>query len=101
MEKLDNFWMGLLIGLFFPAFLFFIYWLFFYNYMSFPRGFYRYLTGGHLLSNVVKLCGLGNLILFYLGLTKKADRFTKGIIVSVLFYVGVVAYVSYYMEPEY
>ncbi len=99
-EKIDGFWKGLLIGLVFPLIVFFFYWMFFHNQMNFPRGFVRYLIGGQLLSSVIKMCGLGNLILFYFGITKKLDRFNKGIIVSVVLYVGLVAYVSYYMEPE-
>jgi hypothetical protein len=74
--------------------------MFFHSQLTFPRGFMRYLTGGYLLSSVVKICGLGNMLLFYFGLTKKIDSFNKGIIVSVLVYVGLVAYVTYYMEPE-
>jgi hypothetical protein len=99
-EKLDNFWTGLLIGMLFPAIMFFFYWMFFHHQLSFPRGFLRYLMGGHLLSNVIKICGLGNLLIFYFGLTKKIDKFSRGIIVSVLFYVALVAYVTYFMEPE-
>lgn len=100
-SKLDNFWKGLGIGIVFPMFVFFLYWLFFHNQLNFPHGFIRYLTGGFLLSSVIKICGIGNLLLFYLGLTKKIDKFTKGIILSVLVYVALVAYVSYFMEPEY
>lgn len=99
--KLDTFWKGLLIGVIFPMFVFFLYWLFFHNQLSFPRGFIRYLNGGSLLSSVIKMCGIGNLLLFYFGLTKKLDKFSKGIIVSVLVYVALVAYVSYFLEPEY
>jgi len=98
-EKLDKFWVGLIVGLVFPGIIFFLYWLIFHNYLSFPRGFYRYLKGGYLLSNIIKLCGLGDLIVFYFGLRKKMDKFSKGVIVSVLVYVGLVAYVTYYMEP--
>jgi hypothetical protein len=98
-EKLDKFWIGLLMGLIFPVIIFFLYWLFFHSYLSFPRGFYRYLTGGYLLSNVIKLCGLSDLLIFYFGLKKNMNGFSKGVIVSVLFYVGLVAYVTYYMEP--
>jgi hypothetical protein len=99
-EKIDSFWKGLLIGLVFPLIVFFFYWMFFHHQLNFPRGFYRYLVGGQLLSSVIKMCGLGNLLLFYFGITKKLDNFNKGIIVSVVLYVGLVAYVSYYMEPE-
>lgn len=97
-ERLDTFWKGLVIGILFPAFVFFLYWLFFHSQMNFPRGFLRYLIGGQMLSNVIKICGIGNLLLFYFGLNKKIDRFSKGIIVSVLLYVGLVAYVTYFME---
>lgn len=98
LKRIDNFWIGLLIGFFFPVIMFFLYWLFFHSYLNFPRGFYRYLIGGQLLSNVIKICGLGNLLLFYFGLNKKTDKFSKGIIVSLLFYVALVAYVTYYLE---
>jgi len=100
MTKLDTWWAGLLIGLIFPFALFFLYWLFLYNQISFPLRFIHYLKNGYLLSNVIKLCGLGNLILFYLGLNKKKDKFSKGVIISVLLYVILVAYVTYYHEPE-
>jgi hypothetical protein len=100
-KRLDNVWLGLLIGLLFPALMFMLYWLFFHYQISFPRRFVKYLMDGYLLSNVIKICGLGNLLIFYLGLTYKIDKFSKGIIFSVLFYVLLVAYVTYYLEPEY
>lgn len=99
-EKLDGFWKGLAIGIIFPLLVFFFYWMFFHHQLNFPKGFLRYLINGQLLSSVIKMCGLGNLILFYFGITKKIDKFNKGIIVSVVIYVALVAYVSYYMEPE-
>lgn len=97
---MDKFWKGLLIGILFPAFLFLLYWLFFHSQMNFPKGFVRYLMGGQLLSNIIKICGIGNLLLFYLGINKKMDKFAKGIIVSVLLYVALVAYVTYYLESS-
>ena len=99
-EKADKFWAGLLIGLVFPFVIFFFYWAFCHHQLNFPSGFYRYLINGYLLSSVIKMCGLGNLILFYVGIRKKLDHFNKGIIVSVILYVALVAYVSYYLEPE-
>ncbi len=98
--RLDSFWKGLLIGILFPMLLFFCYWLFFYHQIGFPTRFIKFLLFGHLLSNIIKLCGLGNLLLFYVGLNKKMDKFSKGIIVSVLIYVALVAYVTYFFEPE-
>ena len=98
--RLDKFWIGLVVGLLFPVFMFFLYWLFFHHQIAFPVRFVKYLLNGYLLSNVIKICGLGNLLIFYIGLNKKTDKFSKGIIVSVFFYVAMVAYVTYYYEPE-
>ena len=98
--RINTFWAGLLAGFVFPMVLFFFYWMFFHQQLGFPGRFIMYLRGGDMLSNVIKLCGLGNLLLFYLGLTRKYDSFTKGIIVSVLAYVLLVAYVTYYLEPN-
>jgi hypothetical protein len=100
-ERLNRFWIGLLIGILFPLLMFFFYWMFFHHQIGFPQRFLRYLMNGYLLSNVIKICGLGNLILFYVGLRAKMDEFNKGIILSVLFYIALVAYVTYYLEPEY
>ena len=97
-ERLDYLWKGLLIGIFFPMFIFFCYWLFTQSQIDFPLRFIKYLMNAHFLSNVIKLCGLGNLVLFYLGLNKKMDRFSKGIIASVIVYVALVAYVTYTFE---
>jgi hypothetical protein len=99
-KRLDNFWIGLLTGLLFPALVFFLYWLIFHHQINFPKRFIKYLMTGYLLSNVIKLCGLGNLVLFYFGLNYRLDKFSKGVVVSVLFYVGLIAYVTYYLEPE-
>ena len=100
-QKTDKFWIGLLTGIFFPAFIFTCYWLFAYHQISFPQRFIKYLMNGYLLSNVIKLCGLANLLIFYLGLTYKIDKFNKGVVISVLLYVALVAYICYYHEPEY
>ncbi|MCE3226042.1 MAG: hypothetical protein K0S32_593 [Bacteroidetes bacterium] len=98
--RIDKFWIGLAAGLLFPFIIYFFYWLFFYHQLSFPVRFTKYFINGHLLSNVIKMCGIGNLLLFYLGLRWKTDHFSKGIIVSVLAYVALVAYVTYFLEPD-
>jgi hypothetical protein len=99
--RFNTFWMGLIAGLVFPAILFFLYWAFFQHQLGFPGRFISYLRGGDLLSNVIKMCGLGNLVLFYIGLNKKMDSYNKGIILSVFLYVLLVAYVTYFLEPKF
>ncbi|MBS1652792.1 MAG: hypothetical protein JSU07_12355 [Bacteroidetes bacterium] len=100
-QKLNSFWKGLLIGFFFPIILYVGYWLFFYHQISFPVRFTKYLLNGNMLSGVVKICGIANLLLFYFGLTKKIDAFTKGIIVATIVYVALVAYLMYFHETVY
>jgi hypothetical protein len=100
LKRFDKIWVGIIVGIVFPFFMFFLYWLFFHHQIDFPRRFVRYLMGGYLLSNVVKICALGNLLIFYGGLTYKLDKFSKGIVFSVLFYVLLIAYITYYHEPE-
>ncbi|MGZ3883019.1 MAG: hypothetical protein ACXVP0_09600 [Bacteroidia bacterium] len=100
-ERMDNFWIGLAIGMLFPVFCFFCYWLFRYSYISFPVRFVKYLLQGQMLSATIKMCGLGNLLIFYYGLNSKMDKATKGIIVSVLVYVALVVIVTYYYEPDF
>ena|SRR6218665_1126900 len=99
-RHLDSFWKGLLIGILFPGLLFFFYWMFFQNQLRFPAGLIRYLIGGRMLSDMIKLCGIGNLLLFYFGINQKIDKFSKGVIASVLLYVGLVAYLMFYVEPS-
>ncbi|HQQ95268.1 MAG TPA: hypothetical protein PLQ93_11980 [Bacteroidia bacterium] len=99
-QKLDKVWIGFLVGVLFPILMFFLYWLFFHHQIAFPMRFVKYLMNGYLLSGVIKMCGLGNLLIFYLGLNRKIDKFSKGIIVSVFIYLALVAYVTYYLEPD-
>jgi len=97
-EKLDNFWKGLAIGVLFPALCFFCYWLFLYSYMDFPGRFVKYLLVGQMLSSAIKICALGNLLIFYFFLNRGINKASKGIILSVLLYVGLVFYVMYFHE---
>src|ERR1051325_61828 len=95
-EKLNGFWKGLAIGIFFPLLCFFCYWLFFHSYMSFPVRFIKYLMFGQMLSSAIKMCALGDLLIFYLFLNKQMNKATKGVIASVLIYVALVFYVMYF-----
>lgn len=96
--KLDSFWKGLIIGLLFPIIVFFFYWLIFHHQIPVKLHIKR-LIQFNLLSNVIKICCVGNLLLFYVGINKKMDKFSKGIIVSALAYVVLVGFVMYYLEP--
>lgn len=94
LEKIDKLWIGLTVGLIFPAFCFFCYWLFAHSQLGFPNGFIRYLRNGNMLQEVSIVCVVANLLLFYLLLNKKAYNISKGMIYATFVYVGIVLFVS-------
>jgi hypothetical protein len=100
-EKTDGFWQGFAIGILFPVLCFFCYWLFLYSYMDFPVRFVKYLMQGQMLSNAIKICALGNLLIFYLFLNQQMNKASKGVITSVIIYVGLVFYVMYFHEEAF
>ena len=63
--------------------------------------FIKYLMFGQMLSSVIKVCALGNLLIFYLFLNKNMNGAVKGIVTSVLIYVGLVFYIMYYHEQAF
>ena len=101
LNKLDAFWKGLAIGMLFLMICFFCYWLFMYSYMGFPVRFVKYLMFGQMLSNTIKMCALGNLLIFYFFLNKNLNKATKGVITSVVFYAALVFYVMYFHEESF
>ena len=96
----NSFWTGFIIGILSPVVCFMLYWLFVYSYMSFPGRFITYLITGNMLSNVLKVCTLGNLIWFYLSMKKNGDAASKGILTSVFIYLIMVLWISYALEID-
>ena len=94
LDKINKIWMGFLFGIFFPAFTFFFYWLFFHHQLNFPNGFIRYLRNGNMLQEVAIVCVIANLAIFYLCLNKKIFDFGRGLMFATFLYVGLVLYIS-------
>ena len=94
LDKINKLWIGFLFGIFFPAFTFFCYWLFFHSQLTFPNGFIRYLRLGEILQDVAIVCVVANLIIFYLSLNKKIFDFGRGLMYATFLYVGLVLYIS-------
>lgn len=94
LDKIDKIWVGLVVGLIFPAFCFFCYWLFFHSQLSFPGRFITYLRNGDMLQEVTIACVLANLLVFYLLLNKKAYDISRGMIYATFAYVGLVLFIS-------
>lgn len=94
LDKIDKLWIGLLVGIIFPAFIFMCYWLFFHSQLGFPMRFIEYLRTGKMLQDVVILCIIANLLVFYLFLNKKAYDISKGMMYTTFAYVGLTLYIS-------
>ena len=94
LDKINKIWIGFLFGIFFPAFIFFCYWLFFHSQLYFPTGFIRYLRSGEMLQEVAIVCTVANLGISYLSLNKKIFDFSRGLIFATFLYVGLVLYIS-------
>ncbi len=96
--KYNNIWLGIAIGLVFPGFCFFAYWLFAHSQMGFPKNFVRYLLAMESLSDTIKLCALGNLLVFYVFLNRKHNDTAKGIIIGTLTYLLLIVYLTFFVE---
>lgn len=94
LDKFDKKWAGFVLGIFFPAFCFFCYWLFFHFQLTFPARFIAYLRAGDMLQEVAIACILINLIVFYVSLNTKIFDFGRGLIIATFLYVGLVLYIS-------
>lgn len=94
LDKINKIWIGLILGIVFPAFCFLNYWLFFHSQISFPTRFISYLRNGNMLQEVAIMCVVANLLIFYFSLNKKIYEFARGIIIASFIYVGLVFYIS-------
>ncbi len=94
LDKLDKKWVGVIVGILFPAFCFLCYWLFFYSQITFPGRFIKYLQNGEMLQEVAIVCVVTNLLIFYILLNKKAFDLAKGLIFATFMYVLLVLYIS-------
>ncbi len=96
----DNFWIGLLIGIITPFFTFFLFWLFKYNYISFPSRFIWFLKLGAMWDGVIKLSTLSNVLPFYLFLNKYKNKAAAGIMTATMLYVFYIIYLMYFETNE-
>ncbi|MFL2571656.1 MAG: hypothetical protein ACJ0QL_07265 [Parvicellaceae bacterium] len=101
LHRLDNVWIGFGTGVLLPIIGFFLIFLFanngnpfsifWYNFTheAFPYDFQMNSSNNEMKKNILILCLILNLIVFYLGyFTLKFDQFTKGIVAITLLLVG-------------
>lgn len=94
--KLNKLWIGLLVGIIFPIFIFSLYWLFFQRHVQIEETDIKYLVNKELMLNVFKICCGADLLFFYLGLNRNLVSFAKGIIASVLIYALILGYLTFF-----
>lgn len=83
--RFDKLWAGVLAGFLAPMLAFLIYYLVNYTYMSIPA-FIRYVINGNAYTQIMSLCAIANLPLFYIFLELNAIKGTRGIILMTLIF---------------
>ncbi|MBS1634816.1 MAG: hypothetical protein JST26_02765 [Bacteroidetes bacterium] len=96
--RYNNTWLGVVVGVLFPIFGLFCYWLFVHSEMGFPRNFIRYLLIMEMLGNTLILCTVANMGVFYLFLNRKRNDTARGIIYGSLVYVAIILYLMLFVE---
>ncbi len=89
--KKDSFLTGFLPGLVFPLVGFYVYFLMFFNYMTF-RQFIHLLQKSDKLISVMSLGVILNLVVFFIFYQMESDRSLKGVIAATFIYAFVVVY---------
>lgn len=96
--RYNNVWLGLALGLVFPLVCFFIYRMIVHPTLGFPQNLIRYLMIMESLSDIMMLCTVGNLLVFYIAL--KRPQMAKGIIYGTLVYVALIFYIKFFIETN-
>jgi len=82
-SKYDNMPLGLILGLLFPALVFVLVWAFSETGGASLKTFFLGLKKGQILTNILSLCTIADLLLFYIFLRKKRYQTVRGIILAV------------------
>ncbi len=87
MNKLlkDNMLFGFIIGLAIPIIAIIFYWQIKHGYMDMLK-FFNYIINGNVYTQLMSLCILPNLAVFFIGMQFHKTRFCYGIIGATLFY---------------
>jgi hypothetical protein len=94
MKGKDHIALGTVLGLLVPALTLLI--VYFVGFSGFKFiDFFRYTIAKHILENLVSLCGLANLPLFYLFIQTSRYESVKGIILATFILVVLVIYLKF------
>jgi hypothetical protein len=96
--KWDNYWFGLVIGIFLPLLFIFIYWMYSYSFMNFIPTFFSYLIKGKVLAPVLSMCLVPILAVFYFFLNSEKYKTIKGILTAVFLYGFIILYLKIFVE---
>ena len=81
----DTIWFGIVSGLLIPVVSFLMYWKVKHNYMEF-NSFISYLISGDVYTQMMSLCIIPNLALFFIFIQLQYNRAGYGVIASTLLY---------------
>jgi hypothetical protein len=90
----DHFLTGAILGLLAPFLSFYLYYKSSYGYMGHWQ-FIKYLQSGMILVQVLTMCVLTNLLVFFVFIWTKKDRTSRGILFSTFIYAGFILYMKF------
>ncbi len=96
--RLNNFTLGIILGLILPCISLVGYWMWSFRYMNFIPQFFAFLLLGRVLSAVLSLCLLPSLGVFYLFVNKEYYKTTRGIILSTIIVGAFIVWLKTYVE---
>jgi len=83
--KYDSWWIGIAAGFVAPLIGFFIFYLFKYSYMNFS-GFIRFIINGNVYTQIMSLCVIANLPMFFGFLQFHLYNSARGVVLSTMLY---------------
>jgi hypothetical protein len=93
-RRADHLYLGLAVGVLMPFFVYFLYYLYNYRFMTISTFIGHQKYNGLLLSNV-RLCLIGNLAPFFLFIYTERMKSARGVLFSMFIWAILIAYLTY------
>ena len=93
-RRADNLYLGLAVGVLMPLFVYFLYYLYGYHFMTISIFLGHQKYNGLLLSNI-RLCMIGNLVPFFLFIYTERMKSARGVLFSMFIWAAIIGYLTY------
>ena len=94
-KKLDNVWVGAVLGLCAPLITLYGFYLVRYNHLTFSDFYHDILLANQIVTPVVSLCVITNLLVFFIFIWTNRNYSARGVLLATIVYAGWVIYRKY------